>query len=62
MNSPLFTAVGLSPTAIRALEPGNEVRFEGAQTICEIVAKRMPPDQIAEAPRMAREWMEKHQR
>ena len=25
------------------------------------VAKRMTPNQIAEAQRMAREWMEKHQ-
>ena len=27
----------------------------------DIIAKRMTPDQIAEAQRMAREWMEKHQ-
>ena len=27
-----------------------------------VLAKRMTPDQIAEAQRMAREWMEKHQR
>ena len=33
-----------------------------AQNGQEIVAKRMTPDQIAEAQRMAREWMAKHQR
>jgi len=27
----------------------------------DIVAKRMTPDQIAEAQKLAREWMEKHQ-
>ena len=34
---------------------------EKAQKSREIAAKRMTPDQIAEAQRMAREWMEKHQ-
>ena len=28
----------------------------------DIIAKRMTPHQIAEAQRMAREWMAKHQR
>ncbi len=33
---------------------------EKAQKSREIVAKRMTPDQITEAQRMAREWMAKH--
>ena len=32
-----------------------------AQETRDIVVKRMTPDQIAEAERMAREWMAKHQ-
>ena len=34
---------------------------KNAQKNREIMAKRMTPDQIAEAQRMAREWMAKHQ-
>ena len=34
---------------------------EDAQRDREIVAKQMTPDQIAEAQRLAREWMAKHQ-
>ena len=33
---------------------------ETTQEAREIVAKRMPPDQLAEAQHMAREWMAKH--
>ena len=33
---------------------------EDAQKSREFVAKRMTPDQIEEAQRMAREWMAKH--
>ncbi len=40
-----------------AVESGHE----DAQRDREIVAKQMTPDQIAEAQRLAREWMEKHQ-
>jgi TPR repeat protein len=36
--------------------------YENGQEKRDIVAKRMTPDQIAEAQRMAREWMAKHQR
>jgi len=39
----------------------DEQGFGEAQKSREIVAKRMTPDQIAEAQRMAREWMAKHQ-
>jgi hypothetical protein len=35
--------------------------YENAQEKRDFVAKRMTPDQIAEAQRMAREWMAKHQ-
>ncbi len=34
---------------------------EGAQKNRDMVANNMTPDQIAEAQRMAREWMAKHQ-
>ena len=34
---------------------------EDAVIFRNAVAKRMTPDQIAEAQRMAREWMAKHQ-
>ena len=34
---------------------------ENAKQGQNIVAKRMTPDQIAEAQRMAREWMAKYQ-
>ena len=40
-----------------AAAPGHEYAQEGR----DIVAKRMAPEQIAEAQRMAREWMEEHQ-
>ncbi len=36
--------------------------FENAKKGRDIVAKRMAPDQIAEAQRLYREWMAKHQR
>ncbi len=36
--------------------------YENAQEKRDFVAKRMTPDQIAEAQRLAREWMAKHQR
>ena len=35
--------------------------YENAQDKLDFVAKRMTPDQIAEAQRMARKWMAKHQ-
>jgi TPR repeat protein len=35
--------------------------FTGAATPRDIIALAMTPDQIAEAQRMAREWMTKHQ-
>ncbi len=35
--------------------------YENAQEKRDFVAKRMTPEQIAEAQRMAREWMAKHQ-
>ena len=35
---------------------------EGAQKNRDMVANNMTPDQIVEAQRLAREWMEKHQR
>jgi TPR repeat protein len=35
---------------------------EGAQRDREVMTERMTPDQIAEAQRMAREWMAKYQR
>jgi TPR repeat protein len=35
---------------------------ESAQNNRDIAASLMTPDQIAEAKRMAREWMAKHQR
>jgi len=28
----------------------------------EIIAKKMAPEQVAEAQRLAREWMEKHEK
>ena len=34
---------------------------EGSQTLRALIAGKMTPDQIAEAQRMAREWMAKHQ-
>ena len=33
---------------------------EFARNSCDLLAKRMTPDQIAEAQRMAREWLAKH--
>ena len=33
----------------------------GAQATPARILRKMTPDQIAEAERMAREWMEKHQ-
>ena len=33
----------------------------GAANSRDVVARRMTPDQIAEAQRLAREWLEKHQ-
>ncbi len=38
-----------------------EQDFDDARENREIVAKHMTPDQIAEAQRLAREWMETHQ-
>ena len=35
--------------------------FEEAQKAKDIVVRLMTPDQIAEAQRMAREWLAKHQ-
>ncbi len=34
---------------------------EKAQKVRDIAAKRMIPDQIAKAQRMAREWLDLHQ-
>ena len=39
-----------------------ETGYTDAQQAQDMLIKRMNLDQIAEAQRMAREWMEKHQR
>jgi len=35
--------------------------FAIAQQAHALIARKLAPDQIAEAQRMAREWLEKHQ-
>ena len=60
-----FKAQGVPQDYIKAYKWLNLAAAEGQEDVPkgrDFIAKRMTPDQIAKAQRLAREWMEKHQK